>query len=195
MNSSPSRRKPGPAIIVLGGLGLAYPFAIFLLMGRVPAGALVVGALVLACGRLVALRHSVAARALVRALIPVVVATAGLGLADAQAAALVYPALMSLGMAAAFGLSLLRPPSLVEILASLTEPAPSPAARAYMRVVSLVWCLFLIANAAVSALTMWLADLQLWTLYNGLISYLLMGALFAGEFAVRRRVRRREAAA
>lgn len=192
MNLSPSR--PGPAVIILGGLGLAYPFVVFLLLGRVSPGLFVLAALVLAAGRLAALRRSTAARALVRAMLPVLAATAGLGLADARAAALAYPALMSLGMAIAFGLSLLRPPSLVESFAALTEPAPSAAARAYMRTVSLVWCLFLATNAVLSALTAGLGDMAVWTLYNGLISYLLMAALFAGEYAVRRRVRLREAA-
>ena len=193
MTSSPNKVRP--AVIVLASLGLAYPFAVFLLLGRVPAGALVAAALALAAGRLAAIRRSAAARLLVPVLCLVLAATAVSGLADAHAAALAYPVLMSLGMAAAFGLSLLYPPSLVESLAALAEPAPPPAARAYMRTVSLVWGVFLTTNAALSAATAWLGDVRLWTLYNGLISYGLLGALFAGEYAVRRRIRSREGVA
>ena len=36
------------------------------------------------------------------------------------------------------------------------------------------------------------ADMKIWALYNGLIAYLLMGALFAGEYLVRLRVKARE---
>lgn len=192
MTSSPNR--PGPTALVLAGLGMAYPFAVYLSLGRVPAGAVVVAALALVAGRLFLLRRAAAARALMPALALVFAATAGLGLVDAQRAALAYPVLMSLGMGAAFGLSLVRPPSLVECFAALAEPDPSPAARAYMRKVSLVWCLFLCANAAASAFTAYLGDMAVWTLYNGLVSYLLMGALFAVEYAVRRRVRAAEVA-
>jgi uncharacterized membrane protein len=39
-----------------------------------------------------------------------------------------------------------------------------------------------------AALTLW-APLTWWALYTGLISYGLMGLLFAGEWLVRRRVR------
>ena len=41
----------------------------------------------------------------------------------------------------------------------------------------------------VVALNLW-APLSWWALYTGLISYLLMGLLFAGEWLVRQRVRR-----
>jgi uncharacterized membrane protein len=191
MTSSPNR--PGVSALVLGGLGLAYPFAVFLMLDRVPPGAVVVAALALVAGRLVALRRGKTARALLPALAAVFVATAVAGAIDSRLAALVYPVLMSLGMAAAFGLSLARPPSLVECFAALTEPQPSPAAQAYMRRVSLVWCMFLLGNAGVSAATAWWGDLGLWALYNGLISYLLMACLFAVEYAVRRQARAREA--
>ncbi|HLO76835.1 MAG TPA: hypothetical protein VK196_10325 [Magnetospirillum sp.] len=189
-----SANKSGLAVVVLGGLGLAYPFAVYFSLGRVPAGALVVAAVALVAARLRLLRRGAASRALTPALAVVMASTAGLGMADAHTAALAYPVLMSLGMAAAFGLSLLKSPCLVECFAALAEPAPSDAARSYMRRVTMVWALFLTVNAGVSAWTAASGDMALWTLYNGLISYVLMGALFAAEYAIRRRVRLREAA-
>ena len=44
------------------------------------------------------------------------------------------------------------------------------------------------------ATALWASD-KTWALYNGLIAYLLMGALFAGEWLVRGRVRARAALA
>jgi len=41
----------------------------------------------------------------------------------------------------------------------------------------------------VIALTLW-APLAWWTLYTGLISYALMGLLFAAEWLIRQQVRR-----
>ena len=156
-------------------------------------------ALALVGARLGLLRGAAVARPLVPVMIAVALATAALALTDSRLAALLYPVLMTLGMAAAFGLSLRRGPSLVELFASLptselNPPDPSPAARAYMRKVTRVWAVFLLASAALSAATVAWGDMAVWTLYNGLISYLLMGGLFAVEYAVRRRVRRRESA-
>ena len=85
---------------------------------------------------------------------------------DAALAARLYPILMGLTFAAAFGLSLLRPPSLIEVFAALTDPAdPEPAARAYMRAVAWVWFGFLLCNAAVATATLW-AGPWVWTLYR-----------------------------
>lgn len=189
MISSPNR--PGISAALVGGLGLAYPFVVYGAMGRVPASALVVVALALIGARLGALRGRAVARNLMMPLGAVAAATALLALVDPAGATLAYPVLMSLAMAASFGLSLWRGPPLVQVFASLREPAPGPEAQGYLRKVTWVWFAFLLANAALSALTAWSGDLALWTLYNGLVSYLLMGLLFAAEWAVRRRVRHR----
>jgi uncharacterized membrane protein len=178
------------AAVVLGGIGLAYPFLVYAALGGVPAGALVLLVLAAIALRLVLARGSAVARPLIPAMAGVVVATGSLALADSRMAALAYPVLMSLGMAAAFGLSLRRGPSLIETFASLTEPNPDEAARAYMRKVTVVWSVFLLVNAALSALTALWGDLGLWTFYNGLVSYGLMGTLFAAEYWVRKRMRR-----
>jgi uncharacterized membrane protein len=66
-----------------------------------------------------------------------------------------------------------------------------PGATAYLRGVTQIWFGFLLANAAIaSALGLW-GSLQQWTLWTGLVSYLLMGALFLGELAWRHLVRSR----
>ncbi len=192
MTSLPNR--PGVAVLALGGIGLAYPFLVYAALGRVPAGALAMVALALIGARL-SLTRGIVARSLAPTMLAVLVVTAALAFVEASLAALAYPVLMSLGMAAAFGLSLRGGPTLVEIFASFTHPDPTPVAKAYMRKVTLVWCVFLLGNAAVSAVTVALGDMALWTLYNGLISYVLMGVLFGAEYLVRRRVRARGRAA
>ena len=101
---------------------------------------------------------------------------------------------MSGGMALAFGVSLIRPPSLVETMAALGNPPPGPEATGYLRAVTAIWCGFLACNTLISAATAIWCDLATWTLYNGLISYLLMGALFGAENITRRRVLRRATA-
>lgn len=105
-----------------------------------------------------------------------------------------YPAAVSLGMLLLFGLSLRFPPSMVERFARLQEPELPPAGVRYTRRVTQVWCAFFVANGTFAAWTALYASREQWALYNGLIAYLLMGALFAGEWLVRRRVRARSMA-
>lgn len=101
-----------------------------------------------------------------------------------------YPVLLNLLLFAAFGASLYRGMPVVERLARLREPDLPPHAVRYTRQVTRVWAGFFLCSALVScALALW-APLAWWTLYTGLIAYGLMGALFAGEWLVRQRVRR-----
>jgi len=71
----------------------------------------------------------------------------------------------------------------------MTEPDLPPAAVRYTRQVTRVWVAFFAFNASVATGLALLAPLSWWTLYTGLIAYLLMGLLFAGEWLVRQRVR------
>jgi uncharacterized membrane protein len=106
-----------------------------------------------------------------------------------------YPAAMNLGFLLLFGLSLRSPPSMIERFARLREPALPPEGVRYAHRVTLVWCGFFVANGAAALWTALYASRATWELYNGLIAYLLMGALFAVEWLVRRHVRSRAPAA
>jgi len=103
-----------------------------------------------------------------------------------------YPVVMSLSFLAIFAYSLYKPPSVVEIIARLREDLDEHGV-AYTRRVTQVWCVFFIINALIATGTIFHEDEQVWMLYNGLISYLLMGLLMAGEFAVRMVVKRLQA--
>ncbi|MFM4914551.1 hypothetical protein [Aeromonas dhakensis] len=104
---------------------------------------------------------------------------------------LYYPLAVSLCLLCLFGWSLTRPMSLVERLARLQDPALPAAAIGYTRWVTQVWCGFFVINGALAAFTIWHGDLALWSLYNGLVSYLLMGGLMGAEYLVRRRLLKR----
>ncbi len=97
-----------------------------------------------------------------------------------------YPIFMNVLMFSLFAASLLRPPSVIERLARLRHSDLPPEGVVYTRRVTLVWCGFFIVNGAIAAWTALAASRETWALYNGLISYLLMGALFAGEWLFRR---------
>jgi uncharacterized membrane protein len=180
----------GLGSILLAAAGVAYPFIVYAAWDRVPAQAFIAAALILVLLRAATLRHLAP-----RPLLAIgAVAAIGLGLlalVDASLATRAYPVLVSLVFATAFGASLVYPPTLIERFARLREPDLPPAAIVYTRKVTIAWTAFLLANAGVSGLTAMAGDLALWTLYNGLVSYLLMGLLFGGELLIRRRVRGR----
>ena len=102
-----------------------------------------------------------------------------------------YPVLVSGAMLGVFGFSLLSPPSLIERLARLTEPDLPEAAIRYTRRVTQVWCVFFVINGSIALFTAFWASAATWSLYNGVIAYLLMGLLFGGEYLVRLRFKRR----
>jgi uncharacterized membrane protein len=106
-----------------------------------------------------------------------------------------YPVMVSVVLLAVFATSLWRGPTIIERIARISEPQLPPEGVAYTRKVTLAWCGFFLANGALSAATAVWASEQLWLLYNGLLSYLLIAAFFGIELVLRRRMRARTAAA
>ena len=103
-----------------------------------------------------------------------------------------YPVVVNTGMLFLFGLSLVFPPTLVERIARVKEPSLSDAGVRYTRRVTQVWCLFFVFNGSMAAITAFFASHEIWSLYNGLIAYLLMGLLFGTEYLCRLRFKRRD---
>lgn len=101
-----------------------------------------------------------------------------------------YPASVSLSLLVVFGQSLRRSPTVIERIARLSEGNLPPEEIIYTRRVTQAWCGFFVINTAVSVITAF-ASRGVWTLYNGCIAYLLMGAMFSGEWLLRQRIRRR----
>lgn len=107
---------------------------------------------------------------------------------------LFYPVLVNGMLFVIFAVSLLKPPTIVERLARLREPDLPEMAVAYTRGVTKLWCGFFVLNGSIALATAIRADIEIWTLYNGLVAYLLMGALFGAELLVRRKMQGRAAA-
>lgn len=95
------------------------------------------------------------------------------------------PVIISLSVFFAFSLTLIKPPSMIETFARLQDKNLPEKAIPYCRKVTIIWCIFLLSNSGIALYTAVYSDMQTWTLYNGLISYILMGALFGGEFLYR----------
>ena len=115
-----------------------------------------------------------------------------LGLSNEPALLRWYPVLLNAMLLVLFSLSLKFGQPVVERLARIREPDLPPIAVRYTRCVTQVWVGFFALNSLVLiALAVW-APLTWWTLYTGLISYGLIGLLFAGEWLIRQRVRKHQ---
>jgi uncharacterized membrane protein len=165
-------------------LALAYPFAVFFALGRGFSPKALSILLILAAllqfnaQKVKALRNAfVGCAALL---------VAGLWYFGSEVFLQLYPVLVSLSVLAVFAFSIKCPPTVPEMFARLRHRDLPPQAVAYCRKVALLWCCFLAVNAAVALCTVFLSR-EAWTLYNGLISYLLMGLLMAGEYCYRLR--------
>ena len=101
-----------------------------------------------------------------------------------------YPVLVNGVLLIVFGASLSSAQTVVERIARLRHKELPNEAIPYLRRVTAAWCVFFISNGAIALYTATTSSFETWALYNGLIAYLLIGAMFAGEFLIRIRVMR-----
>jgi uncharacterized membrane protein len=88
-----------------------------------------------------------------------------------------------------FASSLIFPPSVIERIARTFHKDFPESAVAYTRNVTIVWIVFFALNSIVSAWTVLIDNREVWTLYNGLISYIIVGLILVGELVVRKIVK------
>lgn len=96
-----------------------------------------------------------------------------------------YPVFINLIFFTFFFITLFYPPSMIEIFARMQDKNLPQKAIPYTRNVTKIWCAFFILNCTISLYTTFGCSLETWTLYNGFISYILIGTLFIGEYLFR----------
>lgn len=96
-----------------------------------------------------------------------------------------YPVLINLILFILFFSSLFFSRTLVERLARLQHPELPPKGVAYTRQVTKVWSGFFLVNGCIALFTALYSNLEWWSLYNGVISYTLMGLLVGVEYLIR----------
>ncbi len=175
--------------VVLSVALVCYPLMIYLGLEKLPWKSVALGILVLFVLRILLLRGSgvqmLKRMGLPAAVCGLVLTSASLALGD-ETALLWYPVLVSTCGLFVFGWTLFFPPSMIESFARLAEPDLPDEAVPYTRKVTMIWCLFFIANGIVALMTVLSGDRALWALYNGLLSYICMGLLFGGEWVYRK---------
>ena len=96
-----------------------------------------------------------------------------------------YPVILSVVLLTVFASSLWAEQTLIERLARLKEPDLKPQGVLYTRRLTQIWCAFFIINILITSVLILLKNWHLWMVFTGVISYLLMGLLFVGEWLYR----------
>ncbi len=116
-------------------------------------------------------------------------------ISNSQIPVLCYPVLINLIFLGLFSFSLFKGKTpIIEVVASLTTPKEQRTEffKKYCRGVTIAWVIFFIVNGLIALGTVLYGNWKIWTLYNGFISYLLMGAMFAIEFVFRNILRKKD---
>jgi uncharacterized membrane protein len=102
-----------------------------------------------------------------------------------------YPVCISVLVGSLFALSLRQQESLIEKFARLRGADMTPEAIRYTRTLTALWAILLYANALVALYLARFGTTEAWTLYCGLLSYLILGGFMGGELLYRHYYMRR----
>ena len=175
-------------ILLLCGLFIAYPILIYFGLQRVEPRVIAIVFLAVVGARIAVIDRKLSRSK--QQLFPWLFVL-GIGIlpvlySNSEKFLLVIPCIISTFFFCFFGLTLLRPPTVVERLARLKFPDLPLEAIVYCRNVTIVWCTFFLLNGCISLWTVFQEELAYWTIYNGFISYIAIGLLFTIEFCYRR---------
>jgi uncharacterized membrane protein len=99
-----------------------------------------------------------------------------------------YPVVVNTVLLAVFVSSLFSQQTIVEKIARVKDARFSDREIPYARKVTLAWSLFFLVNGCIALATVFMEDKFYWSIYNGAVSYVLMGLMFAGELYCRKRL-------
>ena len=95
-----------------------------------------------------------------------------------------YPSIVNFLVFLVFFLSIFSQETIIQKFAKMVDGELNDAALQYTRNLTYLWSIFLFCNFLASTATIFMSD-KVWMLYNGCISYLLVGTFFAIEYIVR----------
>ena len=171
------------------GLLALYPFIIYFGIRVLPVGFFGLLLAVLVLLRFAVVRNDERAMAL-----PVVVLllayAVGAAIIGRTEALLYYPVLVNILLCVVFALSLRSSEPLLLRIIRARGITMSEHGEGYLTRLTGVWAGFFALNGVVAFWTT-KASLEVWTLYNGFISYLLVATLMLSEWLYRRRYKRR----
>lgn len=96
----------------------------------------------------------------------------------------IYPVIVNFSFFLIFFISLFAQKTVIQKIAELQEGVLNNNVKIYTRNLTYLWCIFLFIQFLISMLTLFLDD-RIWMIYNGFVSYILLGSFFAIEYMVR----------
>lgn len=168
-----------------------YPFAIYFGLNYFSPSSIALFLFVILSLRLILLREKLTTMPwLLPATLLGIVAILFSVFSDSTMGFKLYPVAVNLTMLLVFFYSYLKPPTVIESLARLTEKNFSEHAVVYTTKVTLAWCVFFLINGLISVYTATKTSLEIWMFYNGFLSYIFIGLFMAIEYLIRRQVKK-----
>ena len=97
-----------------------------------------------------------------------------------------YPVLMNAGMCSIFALSLRKTPLITQFTQKIRKCDLDEHKLRYTRHATIAWVIFMFFNTIASFITVFLSN-EVWVLYNGFISYILIGIMMLVEYIIHKR--------
>ena len=98
-----------------------------------------------------------------------------------------YPVLMNASVCAIFALSLRKTPLITQFAQKMRKEPLDEKTLTYTKDATMAWAIFMLINTILSLITVFLSN-EIWVLFNGLISYVLIAIMMGVEFIVRKKV-------
>lgn len=175
-------------IVVQTLLALAYPLMVYVALHWFEPREVALASLALIVLRLLfssPARLAAHARTFAAPAASVVLASSVTLFANDARTLMLTPALVSFALLATFGASFLQRETTVERIARAGGEDLPAEAVSYCRKVTAVWCGFFLVNGAIALELALQGSQRAWAVYTGLVAYVLLGLLFAAEYAVR----------
>ena len=96
-----------------------------------------------------------------------------------------YPVLMNASVCSVFALSLRTTPLITQFAQKMQHKSLTKETFIYTRKATKAWAVFMFINTIVSLATVFMSN-EIWVLYNGFISYILIGTMMSMEYIIRK---------
>ena len=96
-----------------------------------------------------------------------------------------YPVLMNTAVCTIFTLSLKKTPLITQFAQKMQKEPLNQEKLNYTRKATKAWAIFMFMNTVASLITVFLSD-EIWAIYNGFISYILIGTMMLSEYIIRK---------
>lgn len=101
-----------------------------------------------------------------------------------------YPVVVNFAIFWLFFSSLFADETIIQKFARLSEGQLHPKVQTYTKNLTYIWCVYLLFQFVFSFATIFMSD-KVWMIFNGCISYVLLGVFFAVEYVFRMFFKRR----